>query len=225
MASNAGYDLENLDKLAAANWDDALPRVYKYAKWKCFNYSLLGFEFDPESLVDEAIARAYGSGTSSTSEPTYRNWNQDAYPDLADFLISIIKSLLSHLKEHHLAFLAESLNDNEKEESHSISKLDYEAQQASFLHGLIRTKTPEEELILKKQRELFRSFLNDLSLSDEEIGFVIMAYEDGAEKAAEVAERTGFEIGKVYNINRRLGRKILQFLKQNEMNGWERIAR
>jgi DNA-directed RNA polymerase specialized sigma24 family protein len=226
MASdNPGYDLDNLDKLAAADWDDTLPKVYKFARWKCFNYALLGYDFDPESLVEEAIARAYGSGTSSSDEPTYRNWNQDIYPDLADFLISIIKSILSHLKDHHSAFKLESLNDDENEENYKISKLDSEAQSACFLNGLIKTKTPEEQLILKSQRKEFREFLDELSLSDEEVGMALMAYEDGAEKAADVAEVTGFEIKKVYNINKRLSRKILQFLKLNEMNGWERIAR
>ncbi len=225
VSDKVGYDVGNLDKLGAADWDDALPKVYKYVQWKSFNYALLGYDFDPESLVGEAIARAFGSGTSATDEPTYRNWNQDTYPDLADFLISIIKSILSHLKEHHSTFKSESLNDDENEESDKTSKLDSEAQSASFLNGLIKTKTPEVQLILKHQRTLFRNFLNELSLSDEEIGMTLMAYEDGAEKAADVAEVTGFEIEKVYNINKRLRRKVLQFLKLNDMNGWERIAR
>ena len=45
--NNPGYDLANLDKLAVADWDGALPMVYKYARWKCRFYALLGCEFEP----------------------------------------------------------------------------------------------------------------------------------------------------------------------------------
>jgi len=223
--SNAKYDLSNLDKLKEADWDDVFPRVVKYAHRKCVNYSLLGFDFDPEVLVEEAIARAYGCGTSSRSESTFRNWNQDAYPDLASFLISIIKSMLNHLTEHHAAFRMESFSDDESDEFDKPSKFDLEAQNSSFLTGLIRPKTPEEQLVLNRQMDLFRTFLNRLSSEDEEIGMVLMAYEDGAEKPADVSEITGIDIDKVYNINKRLNRRILGFLKENDMNGWERIAR
>ena len=225
MASNnPGYDLANLDKLEAADWDSALPKVYKYARWKCRYYAQLGCDFDPLQLVDEAVARAYGVGTSSTDEATYRNWNQETCPDLAIFLIGIIKSMLSHLKVHHEKFRSEAL-DNEEVESEKLKTLDFEAQDSIYLSGLIRPKTPEELLILKDQREEFLSFLNDISAADEEIAMVLMAYEDGAVKASEVTEATEYEIVRVYNINKRLSRKIRQFLKKNDMNGWERIAR
>lgn len=91
------YDTSIHEELEKADWDATLPKVFKYALSRAKIFKWLGDEVEPEALVQEAIARAYGVGTGGT----YRNWNKETCPDLGNFLIGIIRSMTSHKDEHH----------------------------------------------------------------------------------------------------------------------------
>ena len=77
------YDPSIRDELDKADWDSVFPAVLKYARWRAKKFKYLGYRVEPEELVHEAIARAYGVGTRGTN----RNWNKDKYPKLEYFLI------------------------------------------------------------------------------------------------------------------------------------------
>ncbi len=213
--SKSGYDSSIREELQKADWDDALARALKYAHWKSKMFSWLGFEVDPEGLVNEAIARAFGVGTGKDGNTTYRNWNKERFPNLADFLISIVDSIVSHIAEHHSKFAFSSMDETD-EEKDDASRLEFEAQSTS---DFIRPRSPEELVLLKEKTTSLRLFMDSLSDEDEEIGMVLMAMEDGIEKPADIADATGYEVTKVYTITKRLRRKFLEFPASNPANG------
>jgi len=97
-------------ELDEANWDDLLPRLLKYAQSNCRKIRWIGnIVADPEELVEEAIALAYGVGKNNG----YRAWNKEKFPNLHDFLLTIINSIISHLNEHHNKFPSDGIEDQE----------------------------------------------------------------------------------------------------------------
>lgn len=202
IPTNKKYDPATRDKLlqvAPEDLKEALLRSLDYACKKTMFISLLDCRIDSEELVQEAVARAYGVGTGKFDKLTYRNWDQSKYPLLEDFLKSIIKSLVDHiLKENTgIVFLPTDSDD---------------AFQSEKLEELIQHYKPSEtaEAVLlkaEKAKELIK-LLKKLSNDDEEIGMLLLAADDGYSKAGEQAEATGYDIKKIYNIRKRLKRKL-----------------
>jgi hypothetical protein len=210
-----GYDPRIRDALDAANWEgDVLPRVLSYAKRMASLFSRLGFEVEPSELVSEAISRAYGVGSKHNDECTYRNWNQEACPDLHVFICGIIKSIISQRCEHH--------------EKHHYFNTDYKAEvgadrndkdASDKLHTYLSSpENPEDALAnaqdqdLAKQREIF----DQLFCDDEEIMMTWMAIEEVGGRPSLIAEVTGYSVEKVYNIKRRVKDRLRPYVDKPE---------
>jgi DNA-directed RNA polymerase specialized sigma24 family protein len=199
LKHSSKYDPSIHEKLEKADWDAALPRVLKYAVSRAKIFKWLGDEVEPEALVQEAIARAYGTGTRGN----YRNWNREKCPDLANFLIGIIRSMTSHEAEHGSEFPKESLFDEDG--SPKDEKL---LKSADEVAGALMPKTSEVELIENENLRTLNDELDSISVEDEDLGLVIVCIEDGISKPRHIAEETGFEINKVNNLLRKLRRKL-----------------
>lgn len=199
LKHSSKYDPSIHEKLEKADWDAALPRVLKYAVSRAKIFKWLGDEVEPEALVQEAIARAYGTGTRGN----YRNWNREKCPDLANFLIGIIRSMTSHEAEHGSEFPKESLFDEDG--SLKDEKL---LKSADEVAGALMPKTSEVELIENENLRTLNDELDSISVEDEDLGLVIVCIEDGISKPRHIAEETGFEINKVNNLLRKLRRKL-----------------
>ncbi|MCF8146261.1 MAG: hypothetical protein K9N21_20330 [Deltaproteobacteria bacterium] len=192
------YDTSIREELDKADWEVVFPKVLRYAVSRAKKFSWLGDEVDPEALVHEAVACAYGIGTRGN----FRNWNKETCPDLADFLIGIVRSTTSHKAEHEADFPGESLfHEDGTPKEEKILKSARETEGAE-------PKTPEEELIEDENLQAFKKLLDSLSDEDEGLGIVILCIEDGVSKPREIAEETGFDIKKVNNLLRRLRRKL-----------------
>jgi DNA-directed RNA polymerase specialized sigma24 family protein len=199
LKHSSKYDPSIHEKLEKADWDAALPRVLKYAVSRAKIFKWLGDEVEPEALVQEAIARAYGTGTRGN----YRNWNREKCPDFANFLIGIIRSMTSHEAEHGSEFPKESLFDEDG--SPKDEKL---LKSADEVAGALMPKTSEVELIENENLRTLNDELDSISVEDEDLGLVIVCIEDGISKPRHIAEETGFEINKVNNLLRKLRRKL-----------------
>ena len=91
------YNSEIRAELEKADWQEISLQLLRFAVSKAKMLRAIGVaDVGPEDLIQQAISLAYGVGPNNT----YRNWNKDVYPDLASFLISVIKSIVSHKKEH-----------------------------------------------------------------------------------------------------------------------------
>jgi hypothetical protein len=196
------YDPSIREHLDKADWDAVLLRVLKYAKARTRRLTWLGEKADPEALVHEAIARAYGIGSGET----YRNWNRDTCPDLATFLIGIVRSITSHEAEHESKFSQGSLFN----ESGSI-KDDELFKCVDETVGFQKVKTPEEHLIEGEELKLIIDELDKLSLEDEDLGMVILCIKDGISSPKYIADTLGLDIAQVYNLLKKLRRKVSKY--------------
>jgi DNA-directed RNA polymerase specialized sigma24 family protein len=182
MKSKTSYNHLNRRELDEADWQDVLPYVFKYAVWRAKRYYWLGNNLNPpEELVQEAIARAYGIGENDA----YRNWNKNKYPKLEDFLISIIDSITSHKVEHALRFKTIPIGSNE-----------------------IDATSHEQELLSKDKLSKIVSKIKSVMMDDQEALEIFRCFEQGISNPREIAQITGYKKEKVYNIFKRLRRKV-----------------
>ena len=199
LQHSSKYDPSIHEELRKADWDVALPRVLKYAVSRAKIFRWLGDEVEPEALIEEAIARAYGVGIRGN----YRNWNTETCPDLASFLIGIIRSMTSHKAQHEAEFPSESLfNEDGSPKDEKVLK------HADETAGAFKPKTPEEEFIENENLQAFKDQLDRLSDGDEDLGMVILCIEEGISKPRHIVEETGFDKKKVNNLLKRLRRKL-----------------
>jgi hypothetical protein len=201
------YDPSIHEELEKADWDAALPKVFKYALSRAKIFKWLGDDVEPEALVQEAIARAYGVGTRGT----YRNWNKETCPDLGDFLIGIIRSMTSHKAEHEAGFPSESLfNDDGSPKDGKFLK------SYGKVAGASKPKNPETEIIEKENLQALQDELDRLADGNEDLGMVILCIEEGISEPRKITEMTGFDKGKVNNLLRKLRRKLDKYNPKRE---------
>lgn len=210
------YDSTIHEMLDRADWEDVLPRVLKYAISRAKKFQWLGDKVEPEALVQEAIARAYGVGLRGS----YRNWNKEKCPDLANFLIGIVRSMTSHKAEHETEFPNESLFDEDG--SLKNVKIFHSVHETG---GPSKYKSPEEEIIEKENLQILKNELDLLSSADENLGMVILCIEDGVSRPRQIAEETGLEKEHVNNLLKRLRRKLDKYKpkmkRQSSKERWE----
>ncbi len=179
---------EELGKVGEAGWQEISLQLLWFATSKARMLRTMGIaDVDPEDLIQEAISLAYGGGPNNT----YRNWNKEVYPDLAGFLISVIKSIVSHKKEHRYKFKTGILDDDlGDKELKSLSP-----------------ENPEELVAQKHDLTNLKEAIYERVKGDEEIEMVLLCLEDGISKPQRIAKETGYDINKVNNALRRLRRK------------------
>lgn len=202
IPTNKKYDSATREKLlqvAPEDLKEALLRSLDYAHKKTLFISLLDCRIDSEELVQEAVARAYGVGTGKFDKLTYRNWDQSKYPLLEDFLKSIIKSLIDHILKENTGIVFLPTDSDDTFQSEKLEELIQHSKPSETAEAVLLKAEEAKELI---------KLLKKLSNDDEEIGMLLLAAEDGYSKAVEQAEATGYEIKKIYNIRKRLKRKL-----------------
>jgi len=197
------YDPAIRKELAEADWVEIIPRVLKYAAARAKKYHFLGDEVEPEELFHEAIARAYGIGKSGA----YRNWNKAKYPKLENFLISVIKSMTSHEAEHAEKFVQEPLFHEDGEPKGFELSPDSKEMAKAF-----NPQSPENGILHSESFQSLLTELNSIEGEDEELGMVILCLMDGTSKPKDIADQTGYDVKKVYNILRRLRNRIKDFI-------------
>jgi len=187
-------------ELDSADWGDISFQLLRYSVSKAKMLHAIGIaDLDHQDLIQEAISLAYGVGPNDT----YRNWNREIYPDLADFLKSVIRSIANHKSMHHIKF---------KSESSSIDD------DSSGDKGLVTLspKNPEEIIKEKNAFSNLKEAIYQRVKGDEEIGMVLLCLEDGTSKIRHIAKETGYDVNKVNNALRRLKRKIKDLLLKPE---------
>jgi len=175
---------EVLQELEEADWNDLLPRLLKYARYKSLKLLQFGhIVADPEELVEKAIGLAYGVG----EDDGYREWNKEKFPDLYIFLLTIINSIVSHLIEHHKKFPTDGIEDQEI---------------------LSASPNPEEVVIQTDNLEKIQKRIYQAVEGDDEIETVILFIGEGLTAPRDIAAQTGFDIARVNSILKRIRRKL-----------------
>lgn len=200
---NERYDPSIREELKHSDWKEILPRVLYYANYQYKKLIWFGIgDTDPQDLVQEAIALAYGRGENGG----FRNWNKVYYPDLPAFLKSVIKSIVNHKIEHVIEFphdcidVQKRMKGDSAEESPRIAK---------SMYAGMKDDSPEAKLErCEVEKALSERVMKLKALADDdEMGMVIMCFEEGISTPREIAEATGYEVKNVNNIIKRIKRK------------------
>lgn len=198
--SSQEYDPSIREELKNVDWKAVFPRVLKYARSRARMFSSLGNSVEPEDLVNEAVARAYGIGTRGT----FRNWDKEKCQEFDVFLIGIIKSITSQQAEHLRKFPSESIfGKNGSTIENNILDLAKADE--------VRDNNPEKEIIGRENLESLMIELNRISEEDEELGLIIVCAEMGIRKAKDIAEETGIDPKRVYKLQEKLRNRLESF--------------
>lgn len=197
-----------ISKLDGADWETIYPRVLRHAVYKCKRFNLLGtVKFNPEDFVQEAVACAYGCG----EDQKFRNWNRERYPDLSDFLISIVDSLVNHKYEHIKKFKDDFLDCEDGLNCNLSTGAD---PLAESLFVSLTPLSPLDELERKERIIRCYEILQKTASGNEDMEMVKMCLEEGIVKAKEIATTTGIDIKKIYKILRYFRDKGKQYTKE-----------
>jgi hypothetical protein len=191
-----------LELLEAADWDKIIINLTYYAAFRFERYgwrSNLPKGNSPADVALDAIRKVW-DGT--------REWSTDRYPDLLKHLKWIVKSDIEHLSsslEHrttgrHPVVIKEDgtkveLSETACEHPHLINE---------------KVLTPEKELIGKQREHFGKKLIAELSDAvegDEDLELLFMCFEDGIDKPEAIADETGWDIKKVYNLKKKLLRR------------------
>lgn len=197
---------ERLQQVSKEEWEKTLAQVLFYARRKTALLSLLDYRIDSEELVQEAIGRAYGVGTGKFDKLTYRNWDQDKYPLLANFLKSIVKSLVDHILKEHIGLEFLPTVDDDDLQTQKVEGL---------IHQQRPSENPETSLLNAERAKELLTALDAISSDDEEIGMYLLAVQEGHSDAVDQAKETGYDVKQIYNIRKRLRRKLAPFIDRS----------
>jgi hypothetical protein len=203
--TNERYDPSIRKVLDRVDWKFILPKLLYYAQNQCRKFYWLGDQhLHPQDLVQEAISLAYGCGKNGG----YRNWNKEYYPDLPSFLKSVIKSIVNHKIEHIKEFPHDSIDSHEGKGEANLDVVD--AQVSKSIYGGTSQCSPEGNILRVENEKVFSKRimkLKSLGDGDEEMGLVMICFEDGISTPREIAETTGYDVKRVNNILKRIRRK------------------
>ncbi len=195
-------DESALKELQAVDWKAVYPGLLRYAVYRCKKFETQGDAiFDPEGLLQESVARVFGCG----QDGNYRAWNRKRYPEITDFLKSVMDSVLSHAYEEFKAQRISSLDADDTSNRDLSTEAD---PAAACFYGILSPLDPSEEL-LRKERLIERVLqMRKAAEGDSEMELVVMCLEDGITKPQEIATISGIEVKRTHKILRRLREKI-----------------
>jgi hypothetical protein len=201
-----------LELLEAADWNDIILKLTYFAIWLSCRYTWKSGDprrlpkgKTPEDIALDAIAKVW-NGT--------RDWDINKYPDLLTHLKWIVKSeiknLYSSMEHQKTSRMPVMKNDEDTElDCDQIAHDPF-----SPTHEM--TSTPEEDLITKEDMEFEEKLKAELYTAvkgDEDLEQLLLCFEYGFCKAEEIANQTGWDVKKVYNIKRKLLRKAAKIGK------------
>ncbi len=197
---------EVLDLLEAADWDLIITELTRHAIWRARRYTwatgdtnVLPKGKTPEDIALDAIKKIWLG---------QREWDPNKYPDLLLHLKWIVTSDIDHLFKSWEHKKTTRLNSIQSNETTADSQSEISPQSISPTYNI--PLTPEEELVSSEEREAANAFLSQLRDSvsgDDELELLLLCLEEDIDKASDIARETGWDINKVYNLKRKLGRK------------------
>jgi len=187
-------DKDALERLLDADWPAALRKALKQAVAEAKVFQSVGLNhLAPEDLVNEARARLLSGA---------RTWDNLRYPDLGIHLSYIIRSIASHERRKLFGMKTVCWDEADSEPFRGIQ----EAVNSSSLFP--NTPNPEELAAIRERLAQAERRLNTISQEDEEIGLLLMCFQDGIVKPSEIAGELNWEVARVNNALKRMRRKI-----------------
>jgi len=206
-----------------ADWDDIYPRAIKYALSKLSFRSGSPRKGNPEQdeaecLVNEAIKKIIESCAEKKSEgPTkgIRKWDPERGP-LLDYLISVIRSDISHLYESQEYKLTSRLpvsshhdDDIEPIETEELLNKAHNLDNHAAYIGPDSPQLADDALIEKETC----NYLLEVVKGDDELENVVLCMLYGFSKNRDISEQLRVEVRDINNAKKRLRRAYQGVLK------------
>jgi len=208
-----------LELLEKAGWEAIIRELTFFAygqarryPWRSRSHKVLPGGKTPEDIAVEAIEKVWNGE---------RDWDPEKYPNLLLHLKWIVRSDMGHLfksTQHQKTFRFPEIGDAPEEAANPGEPSDF---QASFdrSSGIL---DPESELMLQEQQELEERVKAELSAvveGDEDLGLLLLCFEEGLDKPEAIAEQMGWEVTKVYNLKKKLLRRVASIKERLEKDG------
>ena len=183
------------------DWPAIAKRLTVYASvkvrrlsWRTKSHENLPKGYTPSDIAQQAIADVLG-GT--------RNWNPDKDPDLFKYLCGAVDSAVSNLV---------TSSDNRKLTNMPDSEQDMAQMQVSGMNGTVPLsrppETPESIALAQENEDQVLTQILELTSEDEELETLINALIEGYHKPRDIAAVTGMDITLVYQLQRKLKRRL-----------------
>lgn len=181
-----------LEELKGLDWVN-ITRVltaYSIVKTKNKNFSR---DKEPKDFVQDAILRVFEGR---------RKWDKQHYPDIIDFLKGVVDSLISN----------EINSSKNKNEENSVAAI-VENSEKSFNSEIV--SSPEEVLVEEEEQEEYLEAQSQQyeevmdAIKDDDDLLIYVEYLKKGYKPAEVSKKMGVEISEVYNLTKKLKRRIM----------------
>jgi len=188
--------------LESVDWNDIILKLTRHAIRRAERYTgrreeaiILPGGKSPADIALDAIEKVLTGG---------RSWDPDKYPNLLLHLEWIVNSDLQHLFSS-----SERQRSGRLPKSQSATDPETEAVRdpPNPLEAFPDSETPETHLLTKEEEgfeEETKIKLYSLLKGDEDLELLLLCLEEGKDKPALIAQETGWEISKVYNLKRKL---------------------
>lgn len=187
--TTAEVEIDYLDALARELTEDVRRAVYKLALRFCYGLSRAGVRVDPDFAKD-LVADAIADTVSGE-----RRWDASRCT-LAQHLRGVVRSRVSHVREHQRQFPRVGVA-NDEQESGGVT----------VAHGeRLEALTLLRDLAQRVFKPLYAA-ANDND--DPAVAGLLDAYSEGIVKRAEVAEHVGMSVKDYDRARDRLGRMIM----------------
>lgn len=203
MKDNAAESRNKI--LQAQRWDWIIPRLVEYARARIRARIWAGRRDGPLPGGQEAEDVVYGA-IEKVLEGR-RVWDPEAKPDLEAYLRDVIESDLNHLAIgfENRRFMPASQVGSAAVEGEPVPLVERVAS---------RDPAPSARVEEEEERGEGEAFKRDFleTLADEpEMKAVVEGIFEGVEKPAELAARAGVPVREIYNMRRKLQRRLLDF--------------
>lgn len=214
-----------LELIQRADWDDIYPRAIKYALSKLSfragsPYKGVLKEDVAEGIVNEAIKKTLeGCVHDGGAGPTkgVRKWEPEKV-SLLDYLLSVIKSDISHLYESESYNLTSRMpvspqNDGGSE-SIETEELLTRAHELDKHAAEISPDPPQSVDDILIEHEICDRLLKVIE-GEDELESIVLCMLDGYSKPRDIAEQLSVEPKNIYNAKKRLERAYQGLLQKN----------
>lgn len=192
---------KTIDLIQEADWDDIYPRAIKFALSKLSFKSGSPLEGVPKKevahdIVNDAIKKIIDGCTTEEKESSkkgFRKWDPNRGP-LLDYLLSVIKSDISHLYDSEYYVTTSRIPTSEG------SSEDEPIETEQLLKD--PPQSPEE---IYMANEVCNRLLKAVE-GDDELAGIVLCMLDGFEKPGDIAEQLEIDTKVVNNAKKRLKR-------------------
>lgn len=205
---------KTIDLIQEADWDDIYPRAIKFALSKLSFKSGSPLEGVPKKevahdIVNDAIKKIIDGCTTEEKESSkkgFRKWDPNRGP-LLDYLLSVIKSDISHLYESEYYVTTSRIPTSEgssEDEPIETEQLPKRAGPEKHAEG-INPDPPQSPEEIYMANEVCNRLLK-VVVGDDELEGIVLCMLDGFEKPGDIAEQLEIDTKVVNNAKKRLKR-------------------